>query len=135
MKYLAISPCFWLLVVGCGPFDPTAEFSRNQVIEDITAWIAEADENRDQRLDRSEWQALWRRGFPDVPEAGRQRQGNRDFAYYDTNGDGFVEAEELAADSVAGFDCLDTDRNGRLSSTEREAARDATCLPSRNVTE
>ncbi len=104
-------------------------------MQNLAKWLAEADQNRDGRLDKIEWQSLVRRDFPDTAEADRQRWANRDFAYYDGNGDGFVEGGELSAPSLVGFDCLDTDRDGRLSATEQVAAREATCLPSRTFTE
>jgi hypothetical protein len=124
-----------VIVVGCGSAEPAVSNTRNELISNLSRWVVEADQNADGRLDRSEFRTLMRRDFPDTAEADRQRWADRDFAYYDSNGDGFVEAGELTAPSLVGFDCLDTDRDGRLSSTEQDAARDATCLPSRTITE
>lgn len=73
------------------------------------------------------------REFPDTAATDRERLADLDFAYFDSDGDGFVEAGELAAPSLVGFDCLDSDHDDQLSSTELEAARDATCLASRQL--
>jgi hypothetical protein len=124
-----------VVVAGCGSAEPAAKNTRNELISNLSGWVVEADQNGDGRLNRSEFRALMRRDFPDNAEADRQRWGDRDFAYCDSNGDGFVEAGELTAPSLVGFDCLDTDRDGQLSSTEQDAARDATCLRSRTITE
>lgn len=131
------SPVFLVvLAVGCGTAEHTASVqTRSELVRNLINWIAEADQNGDQRLDKLEWQALVHRDFPSAAEEDRQRWGEKDFAYYDSNGDGFVEAGELTAPSLVGFDCLDTDDDGRLTPTERVAAREATCLPTRTITE
>ena len=124
-----------VLAAGCGSVESAAELTtRNEVADHATKWVAESDQNRDRRLDKVEWQVMMRRDFPNTAEEVRQRWGDRDFAEYDSNGDGFVEAEELTALGLEGFDCMDTDRDGRLSSSERMAAANPAC-PSRTIVE
>ena len=121
---------------GCSFTEPAPTVhTRDEVVQNLTNWVAEADQNRDGRLDKIEWQALVRRDFPDTTEADRRRSADRDFAYYDRNGDNFIVPGELSAVSLVGFDCLDTDHDGRLSATEQVAAGEATCVPSRSITE
>ena len=100
-----------LLVVGCNSAESSAS-TRQEIIEGMKKWITEADQDQDGRLDALEWRALMRRYFPDVSDTDRQKWGNRDFAFYDTNGDGFIEEGELTALSLEGFDCHDTDGDG-----------------------
>ena len=121
---------------GCGSApEVTADLTRTELIANLTSWLTEVDKSGDDRLDRTEWQRLSRREFPNVPEAERQRWGARDFGDLDGDGDGFISVEELTTPLLEGFDCVDTDGDGRLSSTEGEASLQATCLPQRTVSD
>ena len=101
----------------------------------IAAWIARADQNGDAKLSRGEWQAVSGRAFPDSSEIYLRRMAERDLGYYDRNRDGFVDLAELSAPSLEGFACLDTDHDGRLSATEQAAAAQATCIPTRTISD
>lgn len=101
--------------------------TRDEILEGTTEWVVEADQDGDRQLRKIEWDALMRRDFPDVSDTDRQQWSDRDFAYYDSNGDGAVEPSELAALSLEGFNCLDTNGDGRLSDAERDTRPSRDC--------
>lgn len=121
------SPLIFLGALGAACSAEPSAITRDEIVEGIAKWVAEADQDGDQHLDKNEWHALMRRDFPDVSETDRVRWGDRDFGYYDTNGDGLVEPRELAALSLEGFDCHDTNADGRLSNAERDAMPSEEC--------
>ena len=112
-----------------------AEYTRDDVARNLSAWIARADDNGDAKLNRDEWQAASALMFPEMPPLDLRRMAERDLDHYDRNNDGFVDLAELSAPSLVGFACLDTDHNGRVSAAERLAGEHATCLPSRAISE
>ena len=122
-----------LLSIGCAP--RPLESNRDELVHNLSAQIARADRDGDGRLSRDEWQAVLKHDLPTMSDADLRRIAERDFGYYDRNRDGYIDAPELAGPSLAGFDCLDTDHNHRLSTAELAAAERATCLPTRRASE
>ncbi|SLN37501.1 transaldolase/EF-hand domain-containing protein [Aquimixticola soesokkakensis] len=58
-------------------------------------------------------------------DMGKGRMGGFDFAAADTNGDGAISAEEMAAYQQAKFDEIDANGDGEVSGEEMTAYRDA----------
>ena len=100
---------------------------REDVASQATDFVVKWDENRDARIDKQEWQAMMRRSFPDVPDGDRNAWGERDFDEFDSSRDGFITSADLITSGLEGFDCMDANRNGRLSDAERHAGPNASC--------
>lgn len=130
-----INLLIWSALLQAGLASGSAGYSRDDVTLNISAWIARADRNGDAKLSRDEWQAISAVTFPEMTDDYLMRMAERDLAYYDRNGDGLVDLDELAGPSLEGFACLDTDHNGRVSAAEQAAGAQATCLPTRTISD
>ncbi|MDP4004565.1 EF-hand domain-containing protein [Methylobacterium sp. NEAU K] len=77
-----------------------------------------ADSDHDGRISLTEWTA-WRASHPGPAGSGPARR----FRRLDTNGDGFLTADEIDAVAAKRFARLDADHDGTLSHAERRQAR------------
>ena len=133
MRHGYLAGLLAVATTGCDSSEPTPILTnREEVAVQSAEWIAKSDRNGDRRLDKVEWQAMMHHDFPDTPEDDLQSWGDRDFAYFNHNGDEFVSVEDVTTLGLEGFDCMDRDRDGRLTDQERLAAPNPAC-PSRDI--
>ena len=105
------------------------------MISEFSALLEFWDQDDDQKLSRSEIEAMIDENINsfqgDIPH-GLDRDGMQDFyVSQDKNGDGKLSLEELVAQPVATFDCMDANEDGQLADQEiSEGMSKCASLPS-----
>jgi hypothetical protein len=111
-----------LLLAGCTSLSTPDTNTRTRLISGYAAVLATQDSDADQRLSTSELEAMLDRVFSMEPPTSDLHDWA--IAYYaaqDTDSDGYLTLVEILKDPLSSFDCMDANRDDRLSDREVRA--------------
>lgn len=124
------------LLIGAPPAASLQDApTRSQIVSHSRQFLAGTDTDGDGALSLAEWTAGLREPNPAWSRADREVYSEiraymiGEHSRMDRDRDGKVSFDELVREPLAGFDCMDADRDLRLSPAEMETARKRSCPP------